>query len=204
MSKIYPTMVNCNGNPIAAVDLETSGLRPGYHEIIQIAILPLDSELNPMLEPFYTTVKPEHPDRWEKASGYVHRIDKNELMLHAPDAGRVQDLLIEWFNNLDLPFARKLTPLAHNWAFESAFLGAWLGPERVDEIFHCHSRDSMHVGITMNDRAIFRGEEVPFNRVSLQSMCRRMGIENPNPHDALNDAMVEATLYRRLIQLDMI
>ena len=44
MVKVYSGLVHLNGNLMAAVDLETTGTQPGYHEIIQIAVVPLDSE----------------------------------------------------------------------------------------------------------------------------------------------------------------
>ena len=93
-------------------------------------------------------------------------------MLHAPESEKVADLLVEWFERLELPFKKRLVPLAHNWAFESSFLKAWLGVEMVDQLFHSHARDSMLYAIALNDKAQFRGEPVPFNRVGLGSMCR--------------------------------
>src|ERR1700675_1405592 len=116
MAKTYSGLVNLNGNLMAAVDYETTGRRPGYHEIIQIAIVPLNSDLRPLADvrPFYTTMKPLHPERQEGSAGYVHGLDINELVLHAPEPERVQDLLMEWLAKLELPFGKMLVPLAHN------------------------------------------------------------------------------------------
>jgi hypothetical protein len=56
--KVYPGLVHLNGHLLAAIDLETTGTRPGYHEIIQIACVPLDSDIKPLAgaTPFYTVV----------------------------------------------------------------------------------------------------------------------------------------------------
>ena len=94
-------------------------------------------------------------------------------------------------------------PLAHNWAFESSFLKAWLGVQMVDQLFHSHARDSMLYAIAMNDKAQFRGEPVLFNRVGLGSMCAKLNITNINPHDALADCLAEAEVYRALMRLDL-
>ncbi len=205
MTKVYSGLVHLNGNLMAAVDLETTGRRAGFHEIIQIAVVPLDSDLRPLKEvrPFYTTMKPLHPERQEKKSGYVHGLDINELVLHAPEPGRVQDLLIEWFERLELPFRKLLVPLAHNWAFESSFLKAWLGVDLTDEIFHFHPRDSMTYAISLKDKAAFAGEPVPFDNVGLGSLAARFGVVNPRSHDALCDAIAEAEVYRALLHLDL-
>lgn len=203
MAKTYSGLVHLNGCLMAAVDVETTGRRAGYHEIIQIAIVPLNSDLRPLedMRPFYSLVRPEYPERQERASGFVHGISIDELLLTAPSSDRVKDYLVEWFNKLDLPFQKILVPLAHNWAFESGFLKAWLGVDMTDRIFHSHARDSMSEAISLNDRAAFMGEKVPFNRVGLGPLCRHFGITNENPHDALSDCLAEAQVYRALLHL---
>ena len=82
---------------------------------------------------------------------------------------------------LKLPFKKCLVPLAHNWAFESSFLKAWLGVEQTDLIFHSHARDGMLYAIALNDKAAFAGEPVPFPRVGLGAMCTKLNIVNPIP-----------------------
>ena len=190
-----------DGNLMAAVDLETTGTQPGYQEIIQIAVLPLDSNLRPLdgTLPFYTHIRPHHPERETPAATQKHKIPMTELMLHAPESDRVADWLVEWFEALRLPFKRCLVPLAHNWAFESSFLKAWLGVPMVDQMFHSHARDSMLYAVSLNDLADFRGLKKPFEHVSLGSLCTKLGIVNVNAHDALSDCIAEAEVYRTLL-----
>jgi len=201
MSKVYLGMRHLYGNMLAAVDFETTGRRPGHHEIIQMAILPLDNDIRPMqgVRPFYTTVQPLHPNRADPNSTRVHKLNIAELTLHAPDPGRVQDMLIEWWKELDLPVGKCLVPLAHNWSFESGFLKAWLGVDLACEIFHSHARDAMTYALSLNDRAAFRGEKPPFGYVSLTSLCRHFKIHNSRPHDALADCIAEAEVYRAML-----
>ena len=63
----YPGLLHLNGNLMVSVDLETTGRRPGYQEIIQIACVPLGPDLKPAprLMPFYTEIKPNFPERAE-------------------------------------------------------------------------------------------------------------------------------------------
>jgi DNA polymerase III epsilon subunit-like protein len=202
-SIIYPGLVHLNGCLMAAVDLETTGTRPGWHEIVQIAVVPLDSEFKPLADvrPFYTLIKPKHPERESEAAKQKHKIPMMELLLHAPESERVADWLFEWFVALKLPFKKCLIPLAHNWAFESSFLKAWLGVEQTDLIFHSHARDGMLYAISLNDKAAFAGEPAPFPRVGLGPMCAKLGLVNTNPHDALADCIAEAEVYHTLLRM---
>jgi DNA polymerase III epsilon subunit-like protein len=180
--------------------LETTGTQPGYHEIIQIAIVPLNRDIRPLQElpVFYQNIKPKFPKRASKAATAKHGITIEDLVLEAPESEKVEDMLVEWFERLELPFGKVLVPLAHNWAFECSFLKAWLGVDMVDKVFHSHARDGMLTAIHLNDRAAFAGEPEPFNRVGLGSVCRKFGIVNTHAHDALADAYAGAEAYRAM------
>ena len=58
-------MRHWNGDHLVVLDLETTGLRPGWHEIWQIALLPLDSNLDMRKDvlPFDILIEPEHMER---------------------------------------------------------------------------------------------------------------------------------------------
>jgi hypothetical protein len=156
------------------------------------------------VRPFYTNIRPQHPERQETGAGLAHRLNLHTLLQHAPTADRVADLLVEWFQSLNLPQSRVVVPLVQNWAFEASFLKAWLGPDLVDMMFHSHARDPMLLAVAMNDMAAFRGEELPFNRVGLESLCNKLGVTNTNPHDALADCMATAEIYRALLTMQIV
>lgn len=205
MTKTYSGLVHLNGNLLASIDLETTGRRPGYHEPIQIAVVPLNSDLRPLegIRPFNEYIKPLHDYRAEQTATYVHNIDLKWLQLHALEPGQVADRLVEWWESLDLPFEKTLVPLAHNWAFESSFLKAWLGVELTNKLFHSHARDAMLYALSLNDKAAFAGEAAPFGRVGLESLCKKFNVFNPNPHDALCDSLAEAEVYRSMLLMDL-
>lgn len=205
MTKIYSTMPHLNGNLLAAVDFETTGTRPGYHEPVQMAVVPLNSDLRPLdgVRPFYMNIRPLHPERHDPAATRVHGLDLDELALTALSPDRVQDLLIEWWEGLELPFQKCIVPLAHNWPFERGFLYSWLGIELTDRLFHFHARDAMSYALSLNDKSFFAGEKAPFNSVSLTSLCKQFNIINAKPHDALHDSLAEAEVYRHLLMMDV-
>ena len=199
----YPGLLHLNGNLLVSVDLETTGRQPGYHEIIQIACVPLGPDLkpSPRLAPFYTEIKPDFPERVEPQAMFKHHISLEQLLLHSPSQDKVRDLFVEWFERLDLPFKKSLVPMAHNWAFEASFLKAWMGIPLFEEMWFSLARDGMLLAIAINDKAAFRGETIPFSKVGLGSLCNKFNIVNANAHDALADALAEAEVYRALLQL---
>lgn len=203
MYKRKDGLAHLNGNIMCAIDIETTGRMPGYHEIIQIGVQPLDAMLEPLedIRPFYINIAPEFPERAESTAQVVHGLNLQELKETAPDQWKVADLFDEWFQSLDLPWKKSIVPLAHNWAFESGFLKAWLGIECVNEMFHPHPRDSMLFAISINDRAVMRGEMPIYKSVALPAMCKQLGIEVIKSHDALSDALAEAKLYQTLLRL---
>lgn len=206
MTKIYSSMPHTNGNVIAAVDFETTGSIPGYHEPIQIAIVPLNSDLRPIpgIIPFYHEIQPLFPERADPMATRVHGLDLDRLVKEAAEPGVVEELLIEWWNRLELPFERRLIPLAQNWPFELSFFRAWLGTSLTDQLFSPLARDSMTYANSLNDKCFFRGQKVMFPYVKLEALCEHFGVVNTRPHDALADAIAEAEVYRCLLQVDIL
>ena len=197
---IYSAFPHLNGNLLAAIDFETTGTVPGYHEPVQIAVLPLNSDLRPLegVRPFYSMMQPQHPERADEAAMRVHGLTLAELA-DAPHPDRVADYLIEWFGRLDMPIERNLVPLAANGIFEAGFLLAWLGEPLKHRLFSPLIRDVMITALAINDRAFFAAEKCPFNRVGLASLCTHFGVVNQKPHDALSDCLAEAEVYRCLL-----
>ena len=189
------------GNILAAVDVETTGTMFGYHEIIQIAVLPLTQHLEECKERrfFYLGIAPNHPERQSKGAKMKHRLDVYKMVEECPSQEDSVQMFHNWFKNLDLFYGKKIIPLAHNWAFERGFLTHWLGLEMFDEIFSPHPRDTMLLGLMLNDIYNWQGNAAPFCLVGLKDMCKRFQIPLNNAHDALADCVATAKLYNALI-----
>jgi DNA polymerase III epsilon subunit-like protein len=193
--------MNLNGNMLASIDVETTGLLAGVHEIVQIGLVPLDGDLNPCENhrPFYHHICPQYPENAQKAAFNINGLDLDWLINNGLDPWRAADLFDDYFQALELPFGKRIVPLAHNWAFERAFLLNWLGPETFDQFFFIHPRDTQIFGACINDAAVYHGKKIPFNELSLTYMCRKFGIHNERSHDALADSLAGAKLYQELI-----
>ncbi len=197
---MHKTLGHLNGNLLAAIDYETTGTNPDVHEIVQIAVVPLDDGLDPLpIRPFYTCIAPKHPEAADPLAMRINRLSLSELSYY-PTHEQVEGQFLAWLEKLDLTLGRCIVPLAHNWSFEREFSIKWLGRGLFERIFSPIPRDAMGLACAVNDRAALCGENQVFNRVSLTELASYLGIENPRPHDALNDCIVEAKVYRDLLK----
>ncbi len=194
-------MVHLNGNLLCAVDVETTGLIPGYHDIWQVAILPLNSFIKPLksVMPFYMDIKIKFPDRIDPKAIKLPREEFARRQQHAIDPFSCADLLDEWFARLKLPFNKRIVPLAQNWPFDRGFIIEWLGILSFEHMFYPVYRDTMVAAAFDSDLADFRSEKILFTQHNLRFISTRLGVQNQKPHDALQDAITTAECYRRML-----
>lgn len=190
-----------NNNILCAVDVETTGLNPGFNEIWQICVLPLDSACKPSREipPFYQDIKINYPDRISRKAVHISRERFAEKQIRALDAFTAADMMDEWFQRLNLPLYKKIVPLAHNWPFDRHFILDWLGPASFNDFFHPHYRDSMTAAIFLMDLADHNSRRVEMSKFNLSELCNKMDVTNLQAHDALQDCVATAECYRRLM-----
>jgi len=194
-------MRHLNGHILCAVDTETTGLIAGYHDLWQIAIVPLDNfcRLRKDIMPFYMNMRIKRPENVDKKAIKIANNDFYRMQEMAIDPWMAADLLDEWFQKLKLPFLKRIAPLAHNWPFDRNFIIDWLGDETFEQLFWGHYRDTMAATLFMNDRASFKAEPIEHPKLGLNAIAGRMGIMNQKAHDALQDCIVTAAVYRRLL-----
>lgn len=201
------SMIHWNGNQLCAIDVETTGLDPFIHEIIQICILPLDSNCNVRKDtyPFYIEIIPEFPERRDAAAMSVHNRSLTTIMQRGHDKEKAKDLLVEWVDKLNLPLTKggnyrcKIMPLWHNGKFDYCFILGWLGVELYGELFHGLDRDTMHTSLFLNDKAAAHAEDVPFKKNKLSWLANVLDVEDDPTHDALQDCVATAEVYKRMI-----
>lgn len=197
-------MIQLNGHLLTVMDVETTGRVVGYHDIVQIALLPLEPislEPNPRYRPFYQNIQPRHPDRIEPEAMAVNGLKVEELML-CPTSEQVEDAFIDWFQSLELPVGKRLIPLCQNSPFDVGFVSQWLGVDLYNTFFSRRGRDTMYLANAINDRYSFHGWALPFHEVGLKPLCKKFGIDISNHHDAMADCVATARLYRELLRFN--
>jgi len=200
------SMQHWNGNQLCVVDTETTGLDPFWHEVIQLCILPLDSNFEPRQDviPFYINLIPDNPERQSSGAKRKHGIKLTEIMKTGFDRIKAIDMLEDWIKTLGLPVTmygtpKVILPLGHNYGFDRMMLMGWLGRDYYDTVFHYHYRDTMIMANCMNDKAAFHAEKVPFPKTGLQYLCSTLKIDTPHAHDALGDCIATAKVYKKLM-----
>ena len=195
------SMMHLNGNLLCAVDVETTGLVVGYHDIWQVAILPLDSFIKPLrtILPFYMDMKIRYPEHMDTKAIKLPRQDFARRQQCAIELFSCADLLDEWFDRLKLPIYKRIIPLAQNWPFDRSFLIEWLGILSFERIFNPVFRDTMVAAAFDSDLADFKSEPILFTQHNLPFISTRLGVKNLKPHDALQDAITTAECYRRML-----
>lgn len=193
------TMTHLNGHQMCVVDVETTGLDPQKHDVIQLAVLPLGADLKPIqtIMPFYVNMRCKRPENADRAALKANHLDLAQIQLTGLDPWKCVDMFEEWFGRLQLPVGKKIVPLAHNWIFDHQFVQEWLGgPLSFNHFFDFHYRDSMVAAEYLNDRADFHVEKYPYPKVSLDYLCTVLGVTNVKAHDALADCVATAECYR--------
>ena len=170
---------------IAFVDIESTGLDPERHEILEVGIVRVDPRTLEVVDEFSTLARPEHLETadptalsiagftaaaWEKAPPLA------EALAHA------------------MPFLEGTIVAGHNVGFDWSFIttglrAARLPLPRVDY----HRLDTASVGWPL-----YANGEV--ESLSLNSFAKHFGLERPTPHRALADARVALAIARRLLE----
>lgn len=198
-------MIHWNGHQMCVIDTETTGLKPGWHDLIQIAIVALDSDIKPRKDvmPFYLELIPEYPERADPKAMQINRLDFAIIGQRGHHPDKARDLLEEWIGKLGLPEtkygnSKKILPLGQNYPFDMGFLKAWLGEETYNDWFHYEFRDTKVAASFLNDRCAMHAEKAPFPRTSLSALAKKLDIVHEKAHDALSDCLTTAGIYRQL------
>jgi DNA polymerase III epsilon subunit-like protein len=204
-----------NDNIICAIDTETTGLLPGYHEIVSIAIIPLnmDFDPDPILRPFSCLIRPNYPERWDLEAARINGL-REKCMTHGLAHDRAIGMFFDWFDSLGLratgspPYHKMIEPLAHNWGFDRSFINEWMGIDDEDGQYIADKyisrtfRDPRAIGPFLNDIAATKHQSAyPFPHHNLKQMCTKMGVKLYDHHDAMQDAYAVADLYKRLLRV---
>ena len=177
---------------LAAIDIETTGLDVGKHEIIDFAVVPLNDNFKVSALPEFTIrIRADHPENADVCAMQINHLNPAEGV----NREAAEEEFHQWLSDNVI---EKIYPVAHNLEFDMKFIRQTF-PSKF-KVFSHHGRDSMYLARAVND--IFRrrnGEEL-FPGTSLSVVCDVLGIMGER-HHALDDAKDAAAVYRKLIEM---
>ena len=162
----------------AVVDVETSGLAPARHRILQVAVIDVRGD-GTIVDEWSTLVRPSW---WRVGPRHIHGLTVRRVW-RAP---RFADVAPELVSRIQ---GRVL--VGHNVAFDWAFLERGLG-----RAGHRPHAEPLRVCTLELSRAL-DPERVASHRLS--EVCRRHGVALERAHDALADARATAQLLPYLL-----
>lgn len=190
---------------ICAIDTETTGLTHGYHEIIQIAILPLvftpgKDFLKPLPDQALNLrIKARYPERANSKAMEINGLDPNEGM----EPYKACCEILFYLSALQKTADDKIILLGQNLKFELDFIDNLPFLSCAISCKFCRRRrDTMVVAAGMNDAADFAGTPRPFpDGLSLDKLAAALGVKADGHHDALADCHIAATVYRAQLKM---
>ena len=122
----------------AAIDIETTGLDVELHEILDIAIVPLNEDftISATMPEFTARVRAEHPETATVEALRVNGLNPAE----GKNKKEVADEFRQWLFDCGI---EKIIPIAHNLDFDMRFIFRAFPAE--SKVFSRHGRDSMRV-----------------------------------------------------------
>lgn len=195
-------MIHANGHLICAIDTETSGLDPDEHCIWQLAVIPLNNDLEPSEDHYPFNIEMDL-SKWDNIDyQYLSKKKIEWLGIHGMNPNVALDLFVEWIERLGLPERKRIMPLAHNWPFDRSFIEKWMGPKSFNLYIDAQYRDTMTSTVLINDTDAWGGKDYHFAKHKLSFVCNQLGLEcEPTMfHDAYYDAIMTAKAYKRICQ----
>ena len=177
----------------AVIDVETTGFKLGFNEIIQLAIVMFDNDFEPTGLQYVSYIRPNRPNNFHPNAKAANKIDI-ELINPNLNANVVRAGFLEWKANL---FGKeKIFPLGHNFSFDKNFLELFLTADLYSAHFDYHFADSMVLARALQDKGKLKG-----SKVNLKALAETLGVVNENPHNAYYDALTTLKIYKELMKL---
>jgi DNA polymerase-3 subunit alpha (Gram-positive type) len=169
----------------AFIDVETSGLNPDIHEIIEIGCLIVaESESGYTIEnELEIKVAMTRPELAEATALRVNGYDPAAWMF-----AYTMPQALEMLNK----HAKDCVFIAHNACFDWQFVEKAYRDAKMEHPFHYHKLDTLSIAY-----AKLKGTDA--KHLSLRSLCQRFAVTNEKAHTALADCRATFEVFKKLM-----
>ena len=178
------------------LDLELSGIEPGWHEIIQVGAALYDNEWN-LISTYISNVYPENRESFSLSSQKVHQLTLEELE-DAPMLYEVLDDFEEWIAaNLKNSSFRSIKICGQSVMYDVVFLKTAYRQEKKEWPFSNMLLDLHNIAYYLFEVLTKNGIRTP-NSLSLNAIADFFGFSREgNEHNALEDALITGECLKR-------
>ncbi len=174
------------------MDVETTGLIPGYHEMIDIGIVMTDLD-GVEKDALFLRIQPQHPERTDEGARAVNAFDVDRWVeLGASSIPEAIDRITSFHS--EVAGDKSVLMVAFNSHFDAAFLDHLFraGDRSWRELYHYFILDVPSMAWSLGHRGL-----------TGQSLAAALGVED-EPHTAelhtgITGARLNARLYRALL-----
>ncbi len=176
----------------ASIDVETTGLLAGVHEIVDVSIILHDNQFKP-LDKFTSQIRPMRPELISPEAIIINKLKLHELR-EAPTPVQVRNAFFSWHE--EIAEGKIIFPLGHNYGgFDKGFLYKFFGLF-YEDYFYYKNRDTFVLSQAMKDCGLLNLDQ----SLSLINLCDYFDVPH-KPHTSHGDAIATLILYRKFIAL---
>ena len=166
---------------VVCYDTETTGLSPDKHEIIEFGAIRLTGDLEHELARLSLKIAPQRLELAEPRALEINGFSKAAWSEAMPPA--LAASLVAWF-------CHGCVPMGYNVSFDLKFTDALFAAHHIDRPWVGSPIDTMERGIAIQKK--FR-----LSNHRLVTVAEFMGLKQPDPHRALDDALLTLEIKRR-------
>ena len=187
-------MQHLNGNRLVALEINTTGNMPFFHDLVEISAVAMTEGLEPdkTIMPFSMRMQTKRKNG--NHAEYAKEVDPE-------DAAHMFE---KWYEKLGLRGSKRIIPVAVHWQNKTPFLFDWLGNGMDGTAFYFdffhekQVRDLCTISAYWNDLASTNSEFYPFPKDYLSNYARRFGIDYRRPVTTLTKALTIINVFEKL------
>lgn len=184
-------VVNPENWLLAIVDVETTGLVPGYHEMIDLGLVMTDLD-GRVVDSLFIRVQPEHPERTSEGARRVNGFDVEKWRrLQALNSRAAADSVVTFHRRV--AGTRPVLLVAFNSQFDAAFLDHLFRANGASwrTLYHYFVLDIPSMAWALGYRDLANG-----------ALARRLGVTDEprvaDEHTGITGAMLNVRIYQAL------